>query len=1309
MADTDTIKIRLTADPGNVETAAGQAEKAIGRLGQTAQVSAAQTAAAMRSLPAQFTDIATQLQGGQSPVTVLLQQGGQIKDQFGSIGAAVRGVGGYIGTLVTPLTAVGAALALTALAYAKGSAEADKYNQALVLSGNAAGTTAGRLADAARRVSTSVGTQAAAAEALAQLAGAANINPAGLERFAEAAVRMERAVGAPVADTIKQFSELGKSPVDAAVKLNESTNFLTASVYRQIKALEDSGKTAEAGRVAQEAYADALVQRSQQIEARLGLIELAWRGVKDGAGAAWDAMLNVGRGQTLEEKIKEAEQQIRNLQGQTGRIRGQDGGGLLGSFFAGRNDEKVAENQAFIDTARESLRLESRVAAAAKATADQVKARVAFDKLVEGSLTEQEKLSRAIAQANALADASGASAIERAQVIAALREKFKPKEGADPFAAERAAAKGWADAVGDFARIAASATAKSDELTDGQRRLVEYLQSPAYQRASEPMRELALQQAYAAISAEQHAAAQRAVAKVIDEAHQAYAKQLQTWERGVDAIQQQVDKLELESQAAELAARKNITLADAIAEVEIARLRELQTASLGDENRVLVIEREIQARQRLRDALNTKAQRESADKLRRDQAAEWQRTWDQVSQGLADALTHGGKAGVDYIVRTLKAALINSGIQAAMAAIFGSSGGGGGSSLSTLAMAYATSSGSGGSAGMGAGGAWGGSSGSSSYASVQQAAQWAQLAKAYGGSSATASQFVAGYQGSSANLGAGMAGPVTDGASGATGTGASSAGWGTTAVWVAAAIAGAIKANQDYSAGYDKRGSRNVGEEQRRYGGPLGTWEELSYGLFRTLGVGERWSNLLSGTTAVARLFGRAAPQITDSGVQGTFGGASGADLMQYANIYEKGSYLSLAKRSKDYQVTAALDAEVTRGLGGAVQGIQDQVRGYLQALGLVTDGVDGYTQAIHLSLAGLDTKAQQAAITKALAGFGDGLIEAMSGPIEGLRREGETAGDAMQRLVGNLSAVNTQLDLLGLTALNASVSSADAAQQLIDAFGGLDKLGSKTQAYFDNYYSDSERAAAQTRLLSKQLADVGLQLPETRAGFRALVDAQDLTTAEGRKAYTTLLGVSDAFAQLHQTMTLSVVGVLDEIKRLRSAQGGPTDGAGGMAALQQQFATLTAQARAGSQSALDELPSVSQAIEAASKATARSAADVASMRAYLLRSLSDTSSLLADGATAAAGGAGSSGGVPAITATPATGLAAGSGAAIATQQQQGADMVRELQALRSALDGLRADQQVQAAQLATNTGKVARLLDRVAQGGDAINTRIVT
>ncbi|HBP8200190.1 TPA: phage tail length tape measure family protein, partial [Escherichia coli] len=63
---------------------------------QKAGISIGQYKAAMRTLPAQFTDIATQLAGGQSPWLILLQQGGQIKDSFGGMLPMFRSLAGAV-------------------------------------------------------------------------------------------------------------------------------------------------------------------------------------------------------------------------------------------------------------------------------------------------------------------------------------------------------------------------------------------------------------------------------------------------------------------------------------------------------------------------------------------------------------------------------------------------------------------------------------------------------------------------------------------------------------------------------------------------------------------------------------------------------------------------------------------------------------------------------------------------------------------------------------------------------------------------------------------------------------------------------------------------------------------------------------------------------------------------------------------------------------------------------------------------------------------------------------------------------------
>ncbi|HVR54028.1 MAG TPA: phage tail length tape measure family protein, partial [Pseudorhodoferax sp.] len=273
-------------------------------------VSAGQTAAALRQLPAQFSDIVVSLQSGQAPLTVFLQQGSQIKDSFGGAGEAAKALGGYVVGLVNPLTiAATGVIALTG-AYYLGSQEVDTYRKAIVLSGNAAGVTVGQMQEMARSIGDVTGSQAAASQALAAFATEGRVGADNLREFTQVAVEFARVTGQSVQDIAKQFGELRGAPLDATVKLNESMNFLTESTYRQIKALDEQGKTIEAANLAQKTYADTLNSRKDEIVRNLGDIEKIWRSIKREAGFAWDAMLNIGRPEQLEDRLAKAKKAL---------------------------------------------------------------------------------------------------------------------------------------------------------------------------------------------------------------------------------------------------------------------------------------------------------------------------------------------------------------------------------------------------------------------------------------------------------------------------------------------------------------------------------------------------------------------------------------------------------------------------------------------------------------------------------------------------------------------------------------------------------------------------------------------------------------------------------------------------------------------------------------------------------------------------------------------------------------------------------------------------------------------------------------
>lgn len=317
-----------------------QSEAAVGRLG----LSAKQTTAAMRLLPAQITDIVTGLASGQPAYLVAIQQGGQLKDSFGGIVPAAKALASVFTPLRIAIGGVAGAAIGLAIAYNQGSKEAEAYNRALITTGNLAGITTGQLQAMAAAISQSSSiTQGQAAEALAGLVGAGVTG--NLQSKAETLVETSRRLGIEVADLVKQYAELGKDPVKASLKLNEQQRYLTLAVYEHIKALEEQGRTTEAGEAAQKAYADAQKERNRQLEASLGDYQRAWEALGAAAKKAWDWMLNIGREPEPQQALAAAEDRLAFMQRK-------GAGGGFGQFAQEEVDAQkalVAQLQARVD------------------------------------------------------------------------------------------------------------------------------------------------------------------------------------------------------------------------------------------------------------------------------------------------------------------------------------------------------------------------------------------------------------------------------------------------------------------------------------------------------------------------------------------------------------------------------------------------------------------------------------------------------------------------------------------------------------------------------------------------------------------------------------------------------------------------------------------------------------------------------------------------------------------------------------------------------------------------------------------------
>lgn len=365
----------------------GRFNSDMNKTGMTAKA----TAAALRGVPAQFTDIAVSLQGGQAPLTVLLQQGGQLKDMFGGIGPAAKALGGYILGLVNPFTVAAAAVGVLGLAYYQGSKEQTAFQLSLITTGNASGTTTGALAEMAKRIGDTVGTTGQAASALAQLAASGKIASSSFEEIAIAAISWEKATGQAVATTVAEFNKLAGDPVKAIVELNDKYNFLTASVYQQVRAAQEQGDKQAAATIAEEAYARALTDRSKSIRENLGYIESAWKTLAGGAKSGWDAMLGLGREDTLESKLSLLKERLDNVNKLTASGR---------SSRASRGGESAEELQKQIAAIQTQIKAKTDQAAAeGKAAELQREGQIAYEsyqKSLEQNFTKQQKMHKAL-------------------------------------------------------------------------------------------------------------------------------------------------------------------------------------------------------------------------------------------------------------------------------------------------------------------------------------------------------------------------------------------------------------------------------------------------------------------------------------------------------------------------------------------------------------------------------------------------------------------------------------------------------------------------------------------------------------------------------------------------------------------------------------------------------------------------------------------------------------------------------------------------------------------------------------------------
>lgn len=297
----------LETDARKTASAVEQGLRRQALAAQKAGISVGQYKAAMRTLPAQFTDIATQLAGGQNPWLILLQQGGQVKDSFGGMIPMFRGLAGAITLPMFGVTSLAVATGALAYAWYRGDATLSEFNKTLVLSGNQSGLTADRMLTLSRAGQAAGLTFNQASDSLAALVNAGVRGGEQFDAINQSVARFASASGVEVDKVAEAFGKLTTDPTSGLMAMARQFRNVTAEQIAYVAQLQRSGDEAGALQAANDIATKGFDEQTRRLKENMGTLE-TWA---DKTGKAfksmWDAILDIGRPESSADMLASAQ------------------------------------------------------------------------------------------------------------------------------------------------------------------------------------------------------------------------------------------------------------------------------------------------------------------------------------------------------------------------------------------------------------------------------------------------------------------------------------------------------------------------------------------------------------------------------------------------------------------------------------------------------------------------------------------------------------------------------------------------------------------------------------------------------------------------------------------------------------------------------------------------------------------------------------------------------------------------------------------------------------------------------------------
>ncbi|ARR52123.1 hypothetical protein HY78_00940 [Rhizorhabdus wittichii DC-6] len=235
-----------------------------------------------------------------------------------------------------------------------------------------------------------------------------------------------------------------------------------------------------------------------------------------------------------------------------------------------------------------------------------------------------------------------------------------------------------------------------------------------------------------------------------------------------------------------------------------------------------------------------------------------------------------------------------------------------------------------------------------------------------------------------------------------------------------------------------------------------------------------------------------------------------------FADIQKKKKVLGVTTSTKYSTQFGDLDASLEDQFGKLLLSFADTIKLAAGPLGLATADVEAKLNSFVVDIGKIDLKDLsgeeiQEKLTAVFGAQADKMAQFVI-DLQRFQQVGEGAFETLVRVASTVDVVTTSLQQLGLSSQSLGI---DASMAIADLFGGAQDYATAAAAYFDAFYTDAEQTAARTAQLARVFDSLGMAMPDSIAAYRALVEAQDLTTAAGQQLYAQLLQLAPAFAEI--------------------------------------------------------------------------------------------------------------------------------------------------------------------------------------------------